>query len=59
MYGQYSELKKFARDFASQSRYRREVVHKRPLTIEEAKLRKSRYWRKLKVTTEALDLNIH
>ncbi len=43
MYGQYSELQKFAREFASQSRYRRE---RKPLTIEEAKRRKSRSWRK-------------
>jgi len=45
MYGQYSELQRFAREFASRSSFRREIERK-PYTIEEAKKRKSRYFRK-------------
>ncbi len=45
MYGQYSELQKFAREFAAKSSYRRDHK-KKPLTIEEAKRRKSRPWSK-------------
>ena len=48
MYGQYSELQRFARDFASKSSFRREQEqHRQPLTIEEAKRRKSLIWREL------------
>ncbi len=44
MYGQYSELQRFAREYASKSSYRRE--REKPLTIQEAKQRKSKLWRK-------------
>lgn len=43
MYGQYSELQRFAREFASRSSYRREQ-QRMPPTVEEARHRKSRSW---------------